>query len=69
MTGPCRIEWFVYAGTDRIRHTARMRGTWAYDAVCTVHGWDSRTGGALRRYVAGEVELHKFEATTTPEEK
>jgi hypothetical protein len=66
-SGPCRIQWFVYAGTERIRHTAQMRGTWGYDAVCVTHGWDSRTGGALRRYVADEVWHHKRDHQPTNE--
>jgi hypothetical protein len=58
-----RISWFVYAGRERIRHTAMMRGTWGYDATCSC-GWDSRTGGALRRYVADLVADHKAGFTT-----
>jgi hypothetical protein len=53
-----RVRWFVYAGGERIPRTATMRGAWGYDAVCSC-GWDSRTGGALRRYVADSVWLHK----------
>jgi hypothetical protein len=40
-----------------------MRGTWGYDATCSC-GWDSRTGGALRRYVADLVADHKAGFTT-----
>lgn len=64
---PCRIIWWVYVGDSdspggrqRIRRTATMRGTWGYDAECTTHGWDSRTGGAVRSYVAREVWAHKY---------
>lgn len=59
-TTPHRISWFVYVGRDRIRHTATMRGLWAYDATCSC-GWDSRTGGAVRSYIQGEVDYHKFQ--------
>lgn len=52
------IRWFVYAGRNRIPHTSIMRGSWGYDAVCSC-GWDSHTGGALRRYVADLVADHK----------
>lgn len=57
-----RIKWWVYAGGERIRHTSTMRGTWGYDATCSC-GWDTRTGGAVRRYVQDEVDTHKREAT------
>ena len=53
-----RISWWVYAGRERIRHTATMRGQWGYDATCSC-GWDTKTGGATRRYVADEVWFHK----------
>jgi hypothetical protein len=58
---PCRIRWFVWAGGQRLARTATMRGTWGYDAACTEHDWDSRTGGATRRYVEFAVWLHKVE--------
>lgn len=54
-----RITWFAYAGGERIRRTASMRGTWGYDAVCSC-GWDTRTGGATKRYITDEVSLHKI---------
>lgn len=53
-----RISWYVWAGGVKMRHTSRMRGTWGYDAECSC-GWKTRTGGATRRYVAGEVWYHK----------
>lgn len=56
-----RATWWVYAGTERIRHTAAMRGSWGYDVTCSC-GWDSRTGGGLRRYVAGQLEAHRYDA-------
>ena len=55
-----RITWWVYAGSERIRRTAAMRGTWGYDATCSC-GWDTHTGGATRGYVQREVDFHKWE--------
>lgn len=61
------IRWFVWGnGTDRpvkIPHTSRMRGEWGWDASCEC-GWQTRTGGATRTYVEGEVWMHKFENRT-----
>ena len=54
-----KITWWVYAGSERIRRTAQMRGSWGYDATCSC-GWDSRTGGGTKRYVAEKVEDHKL---------
>ena len=56
---PARITWWVYAGSDRIRRTATMRGQWSYDATCTC-GWDTRTGGAVRSYIEREIYFHKL---------
>lgn len=53
-----RIKWFVWAGGQRLRHTATMRGTWGWDAECSC-GWSTRTGGATRGYVKQEVWFHK----------
>lgn len=58
-----RIRWFVYGCNSdgkggRIPHNAHMRGTWGWDAVCSC-GWDSKTGGALRRSVEANVWMHK----------
>lgn len=53
-----RITWYVWAGSEKIRRTAKMRGTWGYDATCSC-GWESRTGGALRRYVEDLIWMHK----------
>jgi hypothetical protein len=57
-----RIRWYVYAGSERIPRTARMRGVWGYDVTCSC-GWETRTGGATRGYVEGEVWLHKYTAS------
>lgn len=67
MTTKHRIAWFVYTGArdenghpERIRRTATMRGTWpGYDVTCSC-GWETRTGGAVRSYIEGEVSLHKW---------
>lgn len=56
---PARIRWFAVAEGLRIPATATMRGSWGWDATCTC-GWDSRTGGATKTYVQGEVRTHKL---------
>ena len=53
-----RAAWWVYAGSERIRHNAIMRGAWGYDVTCSC-GWDSRTGGAVRRYVREQLDDHR----------
>jgi hypothetical protein len=53
-----RISWYVYVGGERVRRAATMRGTWGYDVTCSC-GWETKTGGATKSYVAGEVWLHK----------
>lgn len=52
------IRWYAYADGQRIPRTSQMRGQWGYDAVCSC-GWDSRTGGGVRSYVAEQVADHK----------
>jgi hypothetical protein len=52
------IKWFVYAGEEKIRYNATMRGTWGYDAECSC-GWETKTGGAIKSSVQADVELHK----------
>ena len=54
-----RMSWFVYAGREKIRHTATMRGQWGYDVEC-VCGWKTSTGGATKGYINDEVWLHKL---------
>jgi len=56
-----RATWWVYAGRERIRRTAQMRGRWGYDVTCSC-GWDSRTGGALRRAVEDMLFDHRLDA-------
>jgi hypothetical protein len=52
------IQWFVYAGDEKIRFNSSMRGSWGFDVVCSC-GWESKTGGAVRRSVAEMVQQHK----------
>lgn len=53
------ITWWVWAGSEKIRRTAKMRGTWGYDVTCSC-GWETRTGGATRKSVSDEVYFHKL---------
>jgi len=59
------IRWWVYAGSERIRHTTRMRGQWGYDATCSCGHFDTKTGGATRAYIEQEIWLHKFGTTSS----
>jgi hypothetical protein len=54
-----QARWFVYAGSERIPHTSRMRGQWGYDVECSC-GWKTRTGGAVRSYVQTELDIHRL---------
>jgi hypothetical protein len=58
-----RITWWVWAWngerSEKMRHTAAMRGTWGWDASCSC-GWETSTGGAIKRCVADEVYFHKL---------
>ena len=56
-----RATWWVYAGTERIRYQKTMRGQWGYDVTCSC-GWDSITGGGLKRYVADRLFDHRHDA-------
>jgi hypothetical protein len=60
-TGAHKIRWFVWAGNEMIPHTSHMRGMWDYDAKCSC-GWETRTGGAVKRYVAEQIADHKEQA-------
>ena len=53
-----RITWWVWAGSEKIRRTSKMRGTWGYDASCAC-GWETRTGGAVKRCISDEIYYHK----------
>jgi len=67
-----RATWWVYpepgntARSSRIRYQKTMRGTWGYDVTCSC-GWDSRTGGGLRRYVADLLLDHRLDARVSSE--
>ncbi len=54
-----KITWYVWAGSEKIRRTSRMRGTWGYDVTCSC-GWETRTGGAVKRYITDEIYFHKL---------
>jgi hypothetical protein len=54
-----RITWWVWVGSEKIRRTASMRGTWGYDATCSC-GWETRTGGAVKRHITDEIYFHKL---------
>jgi hypothetical protein len=54
-----QIKWFVYAGGQKMRHEASMRGQWGYDAQCSC-GWETKTGGATYRSVLDDVISHKL---------
>jgi hypothetical protein len=56
-----KISWWVWAGGEKMRHTANMRGLWGWDASCSC-GWKTATGGAVKSYVDGEVWFHKWQA-------
>lgn len=59
MSAEHKIRWFVWAGREKIPHTAMMRGTWGYDVECSC-GWKTHTGGATKRHIQEEIWLHKF---------
>lgn len=54
-----KITWFVWTGGERFPKTANMRGEWGYDAKCSC-GYETRTGGATRKYVENQMRLHKI---------
>jgi hypothetical protein len=54
-----RMKWFVWSGSEKMRHQATMRGMWGWDVECEC-GWKTHTGGATKGYVRGEVDLHWF---------
>jgi len=67
-----RATWWVYPEpgntVTRIRRQATMRGQWGHDVTCSC-GWDSRTGGGLRRYVEDLLFDHRFSADTERQNK
>jgi hypothetical protein len=56
-----RATWWVWAGSEKIRHTAKMRGAWGYDATCSC-GWESHVGGGTKRYIQEVLDDHRWDA-------
>ena len=63
-----RITWYVWAGRERIRRTATMRGQWGYDVECEC-GWATHSGGAVRSYIERQIWMHKFSAACAAEQE
>jgi len=57
-----RARWYVWAGNEKIPHTAQMRGLWGWDATCSCGEWESRTGGATRSAVEEMLLDHRLDA-------
>lgn len=55
-----RIRWYVHSGGELIPRESSMRGAWPFEAKCSC-GWETRTGGAVRSYVAFLIRDHKFD--------
>jgi len=55
-----KIEIFVYAGDEKIRHTSHIAGEWSYDFKCSC-GYESQTGGVVRSYAMELIRLHKIQ--------
>jgi hypothetical protein len=53
-----RMRWFAVAQGERFPRTSDMRGQIGWDVVCSC-GWDSKTGGAVRRYIEELIWEHK----------
>ena len=56
--------WFVYAGTELIRRTAQMRGTWPYEVKCSCGNFETRTGGGTAGYCKQQLEDHRYDVQT-----
>jgi hypothetical protein len=56
-----KASWYVYVDGRRMPRVATMRGRWDYDVVCSC-GWDSGTGGGLKRYVEDKLWNHRWDA-------
>jgi hypothetical protein len=54
-----QIKLFVYAGDEKIRHTANHAGNWGWDFECSC-GYQSKTGGAIRSYIQNQIKEHKL---------
>lgn len=57
-----RGTWYVWGGSERLRHQARMRGTWGWDVECSCGEWASKTGGATRVSVEKVFWDHRWSA-------
>jgi hypothetical protein len=57
-----RMRWFVYADGVRMPKVATMRGQWGYDVECSCGKWDTKTGGATKYYIDGEIFDHRLSA-------
>jgi hypothetical protein len=57
-----RGTWWVWAGGEKLRHTATMRGTWGWDVTCSCGNYESRTGGATRHSVEESFFDHRYSA-------
>lgn len=57
-----RATWYVWAGGVKMPRQATMRGTWGYDVTCSCGEFETRTGGVTRRYVEGELWVHRYMA-------
>lgn len=66
-----RARWFVYVGEGatraKIPHTATMRGQWGYDVTCSCGEFETRTGGATRKYIEDELWMHRYSAQSEQE--
>jgi hypothetical protein len=54
-----KITWYVWAGGQRSRHEATMRGSWGWDVECSC-GWGSHTGGAIKARVEEARADHMY---------
>jgi hypothetical protein len=52
------VKWFVWSAGEKMPRTSSMRGTWGYDAECSC-GYETKTGGGVRTWVADLMEDHK----------
>ena len=57
-----RATWYVWAGGRKIRHQSTMRGAWGWDVVCSCGEFETRTGGATKKYVESELWDHRYSA-------
>ena len=55
-----KIKYWVYAGSELVRHSRQMVGFKGWEASCSC-GWKTRSGGALQSWIKREVQWHKWE--------